>query len=176
MITKYLVKMSLTTNPGAKVDSGLKLMCNTWFTILPVWLITWLFSWFQCNKYFSVTCSTCQERRNSHFKCFCSRNYSSPSAGSFLVSAPQSWVFYLVFHSPATHPTDNWELKRYQKQNKSHSLRFCLVECKASSFKPHDHWDNHFTPLPRKHYYKSFFLLITRTPSLPYDFHEVLRW
>jgi len=40
MITKYLVKMSLTTNPGAKVDSGLKLMCNTWFTILPVWLIT----------------------------------------------------------------------------------------------------------------------------------------
>lgn len=94
MITKYLVKMSLTTNPGAKVDSGLKLMCNTWFTILPVWLITWLFSWFQCNKYFSVTWSTCQKRRNSHFKSFCSRNYSSTSAGGFLVSVPHSWVLY----------------------------------------------------------------------------------
>lgn len=97
MITKYLVKMSLTTNPGAKVDSGLKLMCNTWFTILPVWLITWLFSWFQCNKYFSVTWSTCQERRNSHFKSFCSRNYLSTSAGGFLVPVPHSWVFYFLF-------------------------------------------------------------------------------
>ena len=40
MITTYLVRINLTTNPGAKVVSGLKWMCITWFVITSVWLAT----------------------------------------------------------------------------------------------------------------------------------------
>lgn len=111
IIATYLLRMSLTTNPGAKVDSGLKWICSTWFILFSVWFITWLFSWFQCNKYSFVNCSTWQERRNSHFKNCCSRKHWYPSHGRFLGFGLSPLGILVSFHSlppPPSPPTQNW--------------------------------------------------------------------